>query len=270
MLVVAYCINDFIKEGCGQVAMLVVTILMAGGNITWTVFQFINYSACGYNIAFQIVTIVFAVIGYVIVPFRTREDASILTTSVVWTYLLYLQWTALTSNRSTICNPSLGDAGMTTAKLVTGIFFSFVALFTVSAMTKKDGGDAQEGTAVAANEHLMTQENDGLAPVDDVEVGDKEKGETKTMTAEDQHVFPISTATIYFQLLMLLASIYLAMLLTNWGTPSASKDDVISTASFFKGDGNASFWMQYSAQWASGLIYIISLVAPLLCPDREF
>jgi len=114
MLVVAYVINEGVKNLCGQVAMLVLTVLLACGNITWTVFQFINFSGCGYNVAFMILTIVCVVIMFGIVPFRTREDASILTSAIVWTYNLYLQWSALSSNVT--CNPQRYLVGVTIAK----------------------------------------------------------------------------------------------------------------------------------------------------------
>lgn len=143
------------------------------------------------------ITIGFAVIMYILVPLRTREDASILTSSIVWLYNLYLQWSALSSNNDTQCNPNFGnDYGAITAKIVCGCFFSAVALFTISAMTKKDGED-EKGVAVVANDHLIPEENDNLAPVADVEVQTK-PGETKTLNAEEQNVFPIAPATIYF------------------------------------------------------------------------
>ena len=45
--------------------------------------------------------------------------------------------------------------------------------------------------------------------------------EGNNLTAEEAHIFPISTATILFQVLMVLASVYYSMLMTNWGNPSA-------------------------------------------------
>jgi hypothetical protein len=69
---------------------------------------------------------------------------------------------------------------------------------------------------------------------------------------------------------MLLAAIYMAMLLTNWGNPIGSYNGVKSTATFFPAGGNASFWMQYTAQWCSMGIYLFSLLAPLIFPDRTF
>jgi len=187
MLVVAYVINEGVKNLCGQVAMLVLTVVMVLGNITWTVFQFLNFSGCPYTVAFMILTIVLTIATYAIVPLRTREDASILTSSLVWTYVLYLQWSALSSNPDTTCNSEMQNYGVGVAKTVLGVFFSFVALFTISAISKKDTTEEQ-GVALAANEPLITKEDDGLAPVAPVQ----------EVSAEQQHVYPISPATIYF------------------------------------------------------------------------
>jgi hypothetical protein len=195
MLVVAYVINEGVKNACGQVAMLVFTVILVAGNITWTVFQFLNFSACGYNVAFMCITIACAVIMFVIVPLRTREDASILTSAIVWTYNLYLQWSALSSNVT--CNPLSGNAGATIAKECVGIFFMGIALFVISSINKKEGVTEDGGVPVAANEHLLVEEKDGLAPVNDVEVTDT-TGAPSKITAEQQHVYPISTAAIYF------------------------------------------------------------------------
>lgn len=73
------------------------------------------------------------------------------------------------------------------------------------------------------------------------EVGDVEDGDKK-VTAAEMHVFPISPATIMFQALLVLASIYYSMLLTNWGNPTILDD----TAIFFDKSGQ-SFWIQLSA-----------------------
>ena len=90
---------------------------------------------------------------------------------------------------------------------------------------------------------------------------DQENGKS----AEDNHVFPISTATIMFQGLMMLASIYYAMLLTNWGNPTVMDE----TYGFF-GNNKMSYWVQMTALWVSQALYIFSLTAPLCFPNRDF
>lgn len=60
----------------------------------------------------------------------------------------------------------------------------------------------------------MEDEEDNGEVVEDVE---KKGG--KTMNQEEMHVFPISRGVIVFQLLLMLASFYYGMLVTNWGNP---------------------------------------------------
>jgi len=51
-------------------------------------------------------------------------------------------------------------------------------------------------------------------------VEDYQDPDTKAIkTAKEMHVFPITTATITFQAVMIAAAIYYSMLLTNWGNP---------------------------------------------------
>lgn len=90
-------------------------------------------------------------------------------------------------------------------------------------------------------------------------------GTEKAIKAKDAHVFPISTATILFQALMCLASIYYSMLMTNWGNPSVMDN----TYGFFS-NNYTSYWIQLSALWVSQAMYVFSLTAPLCFPNRDF
>ena len=50
------------------------------------------------------------------------------------------------------------------------------------------------------------------------------------------------------------------MLLTNWGAPTV--DD--ATAHYFTGTGNSSYWIMFVACWVSMLVYLFSLLAPVI------
>ena len=91
---------------------------------------------------------------------------------------------------------------------------------------------------------------------------DSKKGK---LTQEEMHAFPISSATIFFQALMVLSAVYFSMLLTNWGNPTVFD----STILFFEAN-LTSFWIKLIAQWLSMAIYLFSMVAPVLFPGREF
>jgi hypothetical protein len=64
----------------------------------------------------------------------------------------------------------------------------------------------------------------------------------KTLDQEDLHSFPISGTTIVFQILLILASIYYSMLLTNWGNPT-----IFDSTSTFYASNNTSFWIKLAA-----------------------
>jgi len=75
-----------------------------------------------------------------------------------------------------------------------------------------------------------------------------------------------------FHFVMMLGAIYLAMLLTDWGSspdPSASSgsDAAVTTTST---QGKTSMWVKIVTQWLANLLYIWTLVAPRLCPNREW
>jgi len=91
------------------------------------------------------------------------------------------------------------------------------------------------------------------------------KSNGKTLDQEEMHSFPITSATIFFQLLLVLASVYYSMLLTNWGNPTIF-DNTIT----FYSSNNTSFWIKLIAQWLTTAIYLFSQFAPMIFPDREF
>lgn len=103
------------------------------------------------------ITLVAAVGFYVAVLFRTREDASILTSSIVVAYILYLQWSALASNPNTECNPFNQSSVNTIMQIIVGLFFTFFSLIIISGTTKKsDGGNLTE----RMNQPLMEDDDE--------------------------------------------------------------------------------------------------------------
>jgi len=132
-----------------------------------------------------------------------------------------------------------------------------VALFVISASTK---GETEENVAVAVNELAMEEEQDTGEKVEDLEKPTGEK-----LSPEEMHVFPITKGIIVFQVLLIFASIYYCMLLTNWGNPIVNGEN-----SLFFGQTSAAYWIKMVSVWISILIYTFSMVAPLILRNREF
>jgi hypothetical protein len=58
----------------------------------------------------------------------------------------------------------------------------------------------------------------------------------------------------------------MAMLCTNWASPTILDDPTIN---FFVAN-ESSYWLKIVSQWITMSIYIFSLIAPFLFPDRDF
>ena len=252
VLLLAYSINDVLvsnveKEGgnafsCSGIILIVIFVLVTGGNITWLIFQYLRFTGegCGGNLTFIIISTVLGVLMYGVVLVRTRNDASMLTSAIVWSYQLYLQWSAMSSKNDPVCNPYLNSAGNTTMEIIMGLFFTFLCLLVVGGSTTKE----QDGTLTSDMAgHMMEKEEDATSYQ---KVDLEGTGAGSKVTSEEAHVFPISTATILFQALMVLASVYYSMLLTNWGNPT-----VMDSTSGFFGKNEMSYWVQMSALWVS-------------------
>ena len=95
---------------------------------------------------------------YVIVLFRTRKDASALTSAIVVAYNLYLQWSAMSSNPDQTCSPYTQSAGNTTGQLILGLFFTIVSLMVISASTTSNRADASLTNEMGS--HMMEKEEE--------------------------------------------------------------------------------------------------------------
>jgi hypothetical protein len=164
MLIVAYVINNGLVtaaskyEGGGLPGILLVALffIFTGGNITWLIFQFIEFSACGGNLAIMIITTVIGTAMYGLVLLRSRPDASVFTSSLVFTYCLFLQWSAFSSDSVDTCNPfnAASNRGKnvranTIMMMIIGLMFVFASLLVVASITKHED-EAQMATEMNA------------------------------------------------------------------------------------------------------------------------
>lgn len=148
--------------------------------------QFMEFG--GGNVAIMCVTTAGVVAMHALVLKTTRPDASVLTSAIASSYILYLQWSALSSDANKVNNKNLDSSSNTTAQIILGLFFTLICLTIVSSSTKS--ADETNVTATAAD-HLVEKEED---LEDKAEISKPLTGDDSA----DKHVFAISTATIYF------------------------------------------------------------------------
>ena len=102
VLIMAYVLNAKLVDNaraegdnicsCSGIILLITFIVFLGGDITWIVFQYMRFGGdeCGRNVTIITLTTVVGLFTLVIVLFRPRPDASVLTSSIVMAYFLYL------------------------------------------------------------------------------------------------------------------------------------------------------------------------------------
>lgn len=144
---------------CSGIILIVATLILTIGNITWIVLQYIWFSSseCPFNDAQMIWTTVAGIAMYAIVLFRTRPDASIFTSSIVLCYNLYLQWSGL-SSQTGVCNPYATNTGNTLFVMIGGLCFTFISLLVISTSTSKEGD--KENVATGLNAPVMEKETE--------------------------------------------------------------------------------------------------------------
>jgi hypothetical protein len=261
MLVVAYKINEQLVKNavedntnCSSVILVLMTLGITAGNLYWVIQQYRQFK-CGYSYTIMSFTLVGIVAMYALVLLRSRSDASILTSSIAATYCLYLQWAALSSDSDSQCNTLLGARDNAIWQITLGLAFTMVSLFVISGSTKTEKDD---NLTSDMGGHMMEKQEDlenKVEPKNDV-----------VREGREPHVFAISNATIFFQALLILSSMYYAMLCTNWGQLDIYESDYTPDPT----KSNKSFWLKLVAQWIAMSMYIFSMVAPLLFPNRNY
>ena len=115
-----------------------------------------------------------------------------------------------------------------------GLFFAVLALLVTSAVSKRES--AQEAGVIERVADGVREEDEP-----DDEAARKEDIES-AKNAEEVVAHKISKATILFHVIMMAASVYYAMVLTNWGNPSVNNN-----TNDFYGVSWLSFWVKISS-----------------------
>ena len=93
-----------------------------------------------------------------------------------------------------------------------------------------------------------------------LEEGEVESGKDDKKESEAR---PVTYSYTFFHLIFALASMYSAMRLTGWTSSTSDSSELIDV-------GWTSVWVRIWTEWATAALYIWTLIAPLVLPDREF
>jgi len=207
----------------------------------------------------------------------------LLQAAVVTAYSTYLVWSALSSQPASmgcssfpISQPSSNDG----VSLFFGVGFTFLALiYSALRVSSSTLTPEQQKESKKQKERLLAT----LAHEDDL---DNEKGEDKTENQEemknkteedDDDIVSIEEDDqkvaynySFFHFTFLLAAMYLGMVLTNWQSIRFGTGDGLPADTILVDQGTPAVWIKVISSWVTLLLFIWTMLAPVLLPNRKF
>ncbi|XP_020584932.1 probable serine incorporator, partial [Phalaenopsis equestris] len=178
-----------------------------------------------------------------------QVNGSLLPASVISLYCTYLCYNGLSSEpRDYECNNLHNHSkAVSTGSLAIGL------LTTVLSVVYSAVRAGSSTTLLSPPASPRAGSDKPLLSFDKIEEQDGKKEES----------VPVSYSYSFFHLIFSLASMYSAMLLTGWSSSVGETGKLIDV-------GWPSVWVRIVTGWATAALFIWSLIAPILLPDREF
>ncbi|KAI5947205.1 Serine incorporator 2 [Manis javanica] len=193
---------------------------------------------------------------------NAQPNSGLLQASVVTLYTMFVTWLALSNVPDQKCNPHLltrfgngtilaGPEGYEThcwdAPSIVGLLIFILCTFFISL---RSSDHRQVNTLMQTEECLA-----GPEAMQQQQVAASEG------RAFDNEQDGVTYSYSFFHFCLVLASLHIMMTLTNWYRPGETRK-MISTWT--------AVWVKICASWAGLLLYLWTLVAPLLLPSRDF
>jgi len=138
-----------------------------------------------------------------------RIDATIFTVTLASIYIVYLTWSAMASNYDESCQLNMNDSTNTILQIIVGLIFAFVTIVSIALAYKEQ---VSRGESKTLGEDIIAENVSTDA-------------KPKTKEDEDAMLFPITIATVIFQFIMVLCTLYFGMVFSNWGDAVIAGDN---------------------------------------------
>nr|XP_046274056.1 serine incorporator 2 [Scatophagus argus] len=260
---------------CWFAALMSVTFISFALAFTAVVLFYVFYTKpddCTEHKVFISLNFIFCIIVSIVAILPKVQEAQpssgLLQASLISLYTMYITWSAMTNNPNRQCNPSLlslvqpssptplpGPASPTPAPNVQwwdaqGIVGLIIFLFCTLYASIRSSNNAQ------VNKLMQTEEGQGLTAVETV------TDEAGVRRAVDNEEEAVTYSYSFFHCSLFLASLYIMMTLTNWYKPDSDYQVMQSSM--------PAVWVKISSSWLGLALYLWTLVAPLVLPDRDF
>jgi hypothetical protein len=260
---------------CG---LLFFTIFFYILSITLIVLYYVFYttgeSGCSLHkffISFNMILCVLASIMSILPKIQEAQPRSgLLQASLITLYVQYLTWSAMTNNPDPGCNPpiskilnmtgihtgsDLNDGVSFDYKSMIGLVIFLICVLYSSIRSSSHSNVGRLTLSDSENVYLNEGSSGSGSSANDEESG---KGQKVYDNEEEGVAYSYS----FFHFMFLLASLYVMMTLTHWYKPSSDLHSLNAN--------QPSMWIKISSSWVCVLIYLWTLVAPLILTNREF
>ncbi|KAL3529003.1 hypothetical protein ACH5RR_008325 [Cinchona calisaya] len=230
-------------------ALLIVSLVCYVATFAFSGLLFYLFTAsghdCGLNTFFIVMTLIF-VFAFIVVTLHPSVSGSVLPASVLSVYCMYLCYSGLASEpRDYECNGlHKHSKAVSTGTLTIGLLTTVLSVVYSAVRAGSSTTLLSPPSSPRAGKPLLPLDKAG-------EEEEKEKAK------------PVTYSYSFFHLIFSLASMYSAMLLTGWSTSVGESGKLVDV-------GWPSVWVRIVTGWATATLFIWSLVAPILFPDREF
>lgn len=234
-----------------EIALLVVTVVCYLSTFAFSgvLFMWFNPSGqdCGLNVFFIVLTIILA-FAFAVIALHPQVNGSVMPASIISVYSAYLCYTGLSSEPDDYACNGLHrhSKQVSMSSLVLGM------LTTVLSVVYSAVRAGSSTTFLSPPSSPRSGAKNPLLGDSNVEEG-KAGGEAR----------PVSYSYTFFHLIFALASMYSGMLLTGWMSVASEKSELMDV-------GWTTVWVRICTEWSTAALYIWTLVAPLLFPDRDF
>lgn len=251
-------------------ALLFFTVLCFSLAFTAVVLFYVYYTQpddCTEHKVFISLNLIFCVIISIVSILPKVQEAQphsgLLQASIISLYTMYVTWSAMTNNPNRKCNPSLlslmsnisttelsgedpGHVQWWDAQSIVGlVIFLFCTLYA----SIRSSSNAQ------VNKLMQTEETVGSG-------GEGVVGEDGALRAVDNEEDGVTYSYSFFHFHLCLASLYIMMTLTNWYQPDTNTKAMENSM--------PAVWVKICSSWLGLGLYLWTLIAPLIFPDRDF
>ncbi|XP_075867253.1 serine incorporator 3 [Microcebus murinus] len=209
-----------------------------------------------------------------------QPRSGLLQSSIITLYTMYLTWSAMSNEPDRSCNPSLLSiiTHITAPTLAPG---NSTAPAPTSAPPSKSGGfldtenfigllvfvicllySSIRNSSNSQVDKLTLSGSDSVILGDTTANGGSDEEDGQPRRAVDNEKEGVQYSYSFFHLMLCLASLYIMMTLTSWYSPDAKFQNMTSKW--------PAVWVKISSSWVCLLLYVWTLVAPLVLTNRDF